>query len=134
MTNNVYPVAIDQSVTVTTEFDGDFIEFGAGSANATVGMLSLTFAPDIDWDGQFVVMARTAGQKPLEAGAPFLPVSYKRLNVNGAVADRGYTADAITSAGMIEVPANGVSIAVLTSCAAGSCKVFIARCSGTMNV
>lgn len=133
MTDSIYPVQ-GPILTATSEFDGNFLEFGAGSASATTGMLTIQFTPDIDWDGQFVVMARTAGQHAKVARVPFLPVTYRRLNVNGAVADRGYTADPITSAGMIEVPANGQSIALLMSCADGTCQVAISRVSGTLNV
>lgn len=133
MTDNIYPVNT-QVFTATTEFDGNFLEFGGPTPQGQVGVVTLQFTPDVDWDGQFVVMARAQGNDARVARVPFVPVSYKRINVGGAVADRGYTADAITGIALIDVPTNAQSIGLLMSCMAGTCQIAISRAIGTMNV
>ena len=131
MAKNIFPVAGSAVFTATPEFDGTFVEFGPGTAQDECGVVVLQFAPDLDWVGQFIVMARRKGSPADEVTAPFIPVPYIEVNVNGAASDRHHTDAIVTSTGLIEVPAAGVSIAVLMSCSAGTCAVYISRLAGT---
>ena len=115
----------------TTEYDGDFVELGTGAADDEVGAVCIQFAPTIDFVGEFIVMGRNRKSPAQSVTAPFLPIPYIRVNVANVASDRAISSATITTTGMIEVPANGLSVAVLMSCSAGSCTLYLTRLAGT---
>lgn len=131
MAKAIFPVANSPVFVATPEYDGNFVEFGPGAANDECGVVILQFAPDVDWVGQFIVMGRRKGSPADAVSAPFIPIPYLEINVGGVASDRHHSDAIITTTGLIEVPCPGVSVAVLMSCSAGTCAVYISRVAGT---
>lgn len=131
MTKIIYP-ANAADWTASQEYNGLFLEVGTSGTTDRTGVVVIQFVPDVDFVGEFAVMARPRNQPTTAAdtGAPFLPVGYIAINVNGAAVDRLYSSALVTGAGIIEVPANGLSVGLLVSCTGGTCDLHFARITG----
>lgn len=133
MTKIIYP-ANAQDWTASAQYDGLFLELGGGPIFDQVGAVVVQFVPDVDFVGAFAVVGRPRDQStsPSVAQAPFVPVPYIAVNTNGAAAERTLGSAPITQQGIIEVPANGLSVGLLVACTAGTCKLYMARLAGTV--
>ena len=131
MAKSIFPVAGSSSFTVTSEYDGDFIEFGDATPRDETGCVTIQFNPDVEFDGQFAVVARRK-RTPNDSAtdAPFLPVAYIAVNVNGAASLRPLSVAVISAPGLIEVPATGLSVGLLVACTAGKCTLYLGRHAG----
>lgn len=132
MAKSIFPIAGSSSHVVTPEYHGDFLEFGDATPRDETGVVTVQFNPDVDFVGEFGVVARRK-RTPNDSAtdAPFLPVAYIAVNVNGASALRPLSLATITGPGLIEVPATGLSVGVLVSCTAGKCTLYLGRHAGT---
>lgn len=131
MTKFIYPANATDWV-ASPEYDGLFLEVGNAAPQDHTGTVMIYFLPSVDYVGSFAVMGRPRGQSSSAAdpGAPFLPVAYVAVNVDGAAVERLYSTALISAPGIIEVPAHGLSIGLLVSCTQGTCQLFFARLTG----
>lgn len=102
--------------------NGDILEFGPGGSISQVGFLEFEFAPSPDFVGSFKVMGKMMGVSG--ATAPFLPVSYRRVNINALASDYAIVADDVVPAAIIRVPASALSIGLLVTCTVGTCQIY----------
>lgn len=117
---------------ITPSFNGDIQPLGPAGTPASVAVMMVQFAPSVDFVGSFQVLAKAFG--PGAETAPYLPVAYRRVNVAGAAADYAIVADNITSSGIIQVPANGLIIALLVTCTVGQCQVYTLDLQGPSSI
>lgn len=111
---------------VTTNDNGKVLFFG-GAADGRVGTMFIQFVPNLQFQGQFAVVARPYGAPANTDGVAMVDYPFRRVSVNGAASDRtitNNTATPLTSGFIIEVPANGVVLGLLTSCVAGGGVVY----------
>ena len=130
MPKNIFPVVNEPTFVATPEYEGNIVEFG-GPSEAECGVVTVQFDPDVDFVGSFAVVGRWRKQSAQSVGAPFLPIGYISVNLNGVAVDRSHSHAVIDGPGMIEVPANGLSVGVMVSCSAGSCTLYLNRLAGT---
>lgn len=120
---NIFP--IDRMFRITPDVDGKFAVLG-DAANGRVGAWSIDFNPDASFTGSFAIVGRSRGAPAHTDSVPFKQVLFRRIYLNGVAYayDWSAAADVVTGPSLIQVPANGVSIALLISCAAGFGKVY----------
>lgn len=128
---SIFPKMIDTFFVVIPDFNETILEIGASTAYDEVGLVSICFNPSDNFVGSFTVLARPRGETARANNAPFLPVSYIAVNTANVAGDRGHSHALISDVGIIEVPANGLSVALQVACSVGSCDVFVSRLSGT---
>ncbi len=107
---------------VQTRNNGDILEFGPAATQGNVGTFTFQFAPSADFVGSFTVLGKVFGVAA--DSAPFMAIPYRRVNVGAAVSDYLIVADLVSAAGIIQVPANGLTIGMLTTCTVGSCQIY----------
>jgi len=107
---------------ITPLDNGNFILYGAAGTAHFVSTMVMQFAPTVSFVGSLQLFGKIMG--PAGDSAPYLPIPYRRVNVAGAVSDRILIPDPITSVGIIEVPCNGLTLAILVTCTAGQCQVY----------
>jgi hypothetical protein len=112
--------------------NGDLWELGPGGTPHSVAVLEIQFAPSVDFVGSFSVMGKILGV----AGdtAPFLPIPYRRVNINAAVSDYAMVGDPVIPAAIIHVPSNGLTIALLVTCTSGFCQIYSMDLNGSSAV
>lgn len=107
---------------VTTADQGDILEFGPAASAGNVGVFTFEFAPSLDFLGSFKVMGKVFGLAA--APGPFLPIAYRRVNINALASDYAIVADDVVPAAIIQVPANGMKIAMLVTVTQGTCGIY----------
>ena len=122
----------DGRYVVTSVDDGKFLVLGEPSPTS-VGVWSVTFAPDDDWVGSFEVVARARGKGAGDDAAGFGTIGYIRAQVNAAAADQGLTNDPIAGHATIWVRAGGLSVALATEWTAGTCTIYCTPLEGDVS-
>lgn len=117
----------------TATDNGSIIEIGPPVTQG-VGTIMLQFSPSMDWNGQLTVMGKILGQDAQAKGAPFVPVPYRSVDQGNFAAAYDMISNAIADTGIIQVPANGLSIGFLVACSAGFMDVFVYRLDGSSAV
>jgi hypothetical protein len=112
------PTPISNRYRITPLDHGQIRKLG-NAAIGEVGTWSIQFVPDASFEGAFIVKGRIDHEKAQDDDVPYLPVRYRAAFLNSADADYSLVAAEITSGSLIDVPANGKSIALLISCTAG---------------
>lgn len=109
---------------ITTGDNGALVTYGPGGTDKLVATVVMEFAPSLVplFAGSLQVLGKICG--PAGDTAPFLPIRYRKINVAGTSGDRTLVDDPITSAGIIEIPCNGLIVALLVTCTAGQCQVY----------
>lgn len=102
---------------------GDILEIGPGATSSAGAIVVVQFVPSNDFIGSATVMGKVFGPAAQDAQAALMPVPYRRVVVNNVASDYAIVVDAITGASLIQVPANGLSIALFVACTRGSCQV-----------
>lgn len=122
-------------VLVTPQNDGAILMFGPPS-DEEPGAVVFEFNASSDFVGSFAVLGHVTGPAvPANAPAhPAMPVPYRRINVGGAASDYAMVSDLIANTGMIQVPANGMSIGLGVSCSAGTCSIWRLPVEGASSV
>ena len=108
---------------VTTNDDGKFLFFGNAS-DGRVGTIVVQFDPGLAWNGSFAVVGRVYGKPASDNGVGFVPIPYKRVSLDNVASDRALVSAVLTSTFIIEIPANGMVVALLTSAASGTGVVY----------
>lgn len=110
--------------TITGNNDGAIIEFGPAGSNGSVGTMTLQFKGSIGaaWNG--ALLGRVFGVAADEVDMPFVPIPYRLVSL-ADVAQEGYpwSSDPISTDAIIQVPANGMSIAMLVGVSNGTIAV-----------
>jgi hypothetical protein len=120
---------------VTTANNGDIVELGVG-ATGQVATLVIDFEPSLNWIGQFAVVGKSFGQAA-NPTASFKPVPYRLVNsanTAGRYEMLGGDTSLISDSACIQVPANGLSIALLVACSQGSMDINVYRMEGSSAV
>ncbi len=117
------------SFRITSADNGAIIEIGPPITTG-VGTIMLQFAPSMDWSGQLEVMGKILGQDAQSKGAAFLPIPYRSIDQGNYAAGYEMISNPIGDTGIIQVPANGLSIGFLVACSAGLMDVFVYRLDG----
>lgn len=106
-----------------------FLEIGPAGTQSQVSTFAIQFKPDALFDGSFTVVARTLGSASDAYDTPFTPIPY-RVGSLGDVAQitngQGWpwSLDPIVGTALIQVPANGMSIALfLQAPTQGQCEI-----------
>lgn len=108
----------------SSDDNGDFLEIGPAGTSMTGGVLAIQFVPDGAFSGTITLMGKVFGTAAKEANDQFMPIMYRPITINNVAADFTVpVATAITGPSTINVPSNGVSIALLVTCNAGTCQV-----------
>lgn len=114
-------VQVDRSYKVTTKDNGNFLFLG-NAAEGQVGAMCVQWVPDEQFTGALGVTSRIYGFPITDSGVPLglVPVPYRRVNINGTASDYGFDTATLTGPSIINVPANGLAVALLVSCTAGT--------------
>lgn len=115
----------------TTTDHGQHLELGPPASGTTTGTWLIDLNASADFNGSFLVVARCAGGAAADAGDPFKPIPYRRVVVNGVASDRATVSDQVSGGSVIEVPATGLSVALLAAITKGSCDILSWGVSGT---
>lgn len=101
--------------------NGKTLFFGDASSSRT-SVKTVQWVPDADTTGDgFSLVARIYGPKVDANGTPFNPIPYRRVQLAGVASDRGLVSDTLPIEGfLIEVPANGQTIALVASVTFGN--------------
>lgn len=100
-----------------------FLELGPAGTTQQVSTMVIQFTPTVDFVGQFVVCGRNLGVAANEVDVPFVPVPYRRVNLNNLASDYTIVSDPISGVAKIAVPASGDSIALLCAISAGQMTI-----------
>lgn len=118
---------------VTTAQDGQIASYGNVSDENPNGAWTFQFVPtDINWSGQFAIVARTPGISTSDTTVPWVPVPYRRVCLNNVASDYALVSGILVVSGptIIQVPANGVSIGLLMSITTSTCTIYAKAMNG----
>ena len=121
MPTNAKAINAGREYRVTVKDHGEILSLG-NAADGRVGTMFVTFVPDGSFTGGFAPVARPYGKPANDNEVGWADYPFRRVNIAGIASDRTITTNTATplsDAFMIEVPANGVAIGLLTSCTAG---------------
>jgi hypothetical protein len=121
------------SFRITSANNGEIHEIGPATTSG-VATIMVEFAPSLDFNGQFIVMGKILGQAAADKGASLLPVPYRLVNQANNAAGYEMVSNPVNDAGIIQIPANGLSIGLLVACAQGFCDVLVYRLDGSSAV
>lgn len=108
----------------STDDNGDFLEIGPAGTSSTGGVMAIQLIPDQNFVGSVVIHGKIMGTAARDANVQFMPVMYRPITLNNVAADFTIPiATAVPGNSTINVPSNGVSIALLVTCSAGTCQV-----------
>jgi hypothetical protein len=122
---NLSPITLanaGREYAVTVADHGKIIFLGDASPGARVATMFIQFVPSQSFTGTFAVVARAFGKPASDNGVSFIDYPFRRVVVAGVASDRTITTNTATplaDAFVVEVPANGVVIGLLTACTAG---------------
>ena len=121
MPTNATVANVGKAYRLTTADNGATLALGDASSSRT-SVKTIHWVPDADMVGDgFSVVSRAYGNQVDTNGTPFLPVPYRRVNLAGLASDRALVADILPAEGfLIEVPANGQTVAIVASCTFGA--------------
>jgi hypothetical protein len=112
------PYPIPNRYRVTPADDGKILKLG-NAASGEVGTWLVQFVPDMTFAGDLVVMGRVDHAEAQTDNVPYVPVRYRAAYLNTASADYALVETAVVSGSILQIPASGLSIALLASCTAG---------------
>ena len=120
MPTNASPANVGKAYYVTPSDNGATLFLGDASSSRT-SVKTIHWVPTLPITGNgFSVVARIYGPQTDKNGTPFLPVPYRRVNLQGVASDRALVSASLPIEGfLIEVPANGQTIAIVVSCTSG---------------
>ena len=120
MPTNATPINIGKAYPLTPADNGKTLGLGDASSSRT-SVKTIHWVPTLPIVGDgFTVVARIYGPTPDTQGTPFLPIPYRRVNLAGVPQDRAVVSDTLPIEGfLIEVPANGQTIAIIPSVTSG---------------
>ena len=107
---------------VTVADHGKFLFLG-NAASGRVGTFAIQWVPKASFSGSFALTARMEGKPASDNGVAFIDFPIRRVALNDVASDRTITTNTATplvNSFIIEVPSNGVVLALLCSCTAGT--------------
>lgn len=122
--------------TATAQVPGfPYLELGPAGTTSGVSTFMVQFNPGEDFAGDFVVMGRTMGIAADAADVPFVPIPYRVGSLNNiAQVVNGvgwpWSLDPISTAALIQIPANGLSVVLMNGLTAGSMQLTMWDLSG----
>ena len=117
-----YPIDRDYRITATD--NGNFLILGNSSGTDAVGGWHIQLNPDNASDVSIAVVARTMGKNPSDQSVPFEPIPYRRVSLNNVASDYTLVSALLNGPCLIQVPANGLSVALLVSMTVGNCMLY----------
>lgn len=124
--------SISSRLYVITPLDfGLFLDLGPASSNSTPGVFTLQFSPDTDYNGSIVVHGVMMGPASDSAGIAYMPIPYRQISINNVASDYSLSSATITTPSIIQVPANALSVALLSNGTIGTCTVCSWDINGT---
>lgn len=105
-----------------SESDNGLFLFLGNSSDGRTGTMVVQWVPDASFAGSFAVTARIYGKPASDNGVAFVDYPFRRVVLNNVASDRAITTNTATplvNSFIIEVPSNGVALAMLCSCTAG---------------
>lgn len=121
----------NRAFVITPDDHGNIGELGPSSTGG-VGTIVIQFAPRLGFVGSFAILGKAYGSAAVNA--PFLPLPYRRVNVANSASDYTMVSDVVADTGIIQVPANGLSVGLLIACTAGQCDVYVWDLDGSSAV
>ena len=106
---------------VSAADNGKFLFLGNASDGRT-GTMFVQFVPEASFVGSFAVTARAHGKPASDNGVAFVDYPFRRVVIANVASDRAMTTNTVTPLSdgfIIEVPSNGVALALLCDCSAG---------------
>lgn len=119
----VNPFVIDRNFAITPSVSGGIAILG-NAADGEVGTYFVQLVPQVGFVGSLDVLARPYGKYANDDGVAFVPVPYRRVNVNNLASDYAISTASITQPGIIQIPANGMSIGLMITCSAGQAELY----------
>lgn len=123
-----------RSYVLTSAANGQLIELGPAGTTQSVSTLMLQVNVDALWNGQFVVMGRTLGAAADAANVPFEPIPYRRVSLNNVAQEYAIVSDAVGGNAILQIPANGMSIALLVAASAGMAQLVMWDLQGPSSI
>jgi hypothetical protein len=112
-----------------------FLELGPAGTTQQVSTMMIQFVPTNGFTGQFVVEGRLMGAAANDVDAPFGPIPYRRITLANVAQEYAMVADVIVGAATIQIPANGMDIALqMAPTSAGWCDILIWDLQGSSAV
>lgn len=108
--------------TITAANHGDM--FKLGNASQEVGGWTIILVPSPDFLGGINTLGRLTGPDAALRNAPYFPAPYRQVCINNVGSDYTFSSALISTSSTVQVPANGLSIAFLVTCTAGSADVY----------
>lgn len=120
MPTNATPANIGKAYPLSTADNGMTLFLGDASSSRT-SVKTIMWVPDLGTTGNgFALVARIYGTQVDTQGTPFVSIPYRRVNLAGVASDRALVAGSLPMEGfLIEVPANGQTIAIIPSVTSG---------------
>ena len=109
----------DRVYSLTAVDDGNFLVLGNGD-EGRMSAIQCQFQAGIPFNGTITVLGVSFGKQAADVGMPFLPICYQRMNIAGVASDGGFVPDTLLDTFSILIPSNGLTIALLVGCPAGS--------------
>jgi hypothetical protein len=100
-----------------------FLELGPAGTTSLVSTLMVQFNPTDLWSGSFVVVGRMLGTAAADRDTPFVPIPYRRISLADVAQDYAMVTAQITGAAIIQIPANGMTIALMFEALAGQMDI-----------
>ena len=114
--------------TVTPAVSGTPIGYGNTGDENQGGAWTFELAPDLSFDGSFVVVGRTTRVQSADSPlVPWMPIPYRRITLGNVASDYAMVSDQITNAmlpALIQVPSNGMQVGLDPVSTQGSCAVY----------
>jgi hypothetical protein len=121
MPTNATPINIGKAYYLRANDDnGKTLFFGDASSSRT-SVKTVQWVPDLGTVGDgFSLVSRIYGPQVDTNGTAFTPIPYRRVALSGSASDRGLVSDTLPVDGfLIEVPANGQTLALVVSVTSG---------------
>lgn len=106
-----------------TENNGGIYTLGNGNDGRT-SVMTIQFATNQNWQGTISVLGRIYGPPANADNVGFLPIPYRRVILGPTASDRALVSDPLTGAFLIEVPANGITVALSIGTTAGFGRLY----------
>lgn len=116
---------IGRKATIDASSNGKF-HLLSDTGGQSAGMWVVQFVPDPDdpADCSLSVQGRVQGQQAFDDEVGFAPIPYRAAVLNTETSDYALRDDAITGHSLLAVPATGLAIALLVSCASGKGHIY----------
>lgn len=104
---------------------GDLFKLGNVSNEQDVGGWTITvIATSGDFSGGVYIVGRQSGTDAQSRSMPYLPVPFRQVCINNIAMSYSFDNALISASSIVQVPANGLALALLVSCTSGTADVY----------